>query len=240
MKILTEPAVEHATTPVKIAIVTGLSDPNHCSLSEDQRSLLDSIEVPDEWKVRRNFPFVETSKSDSTAPGIMAASLANARQFIASHRVSFRELAYPHWQALFRSAERFYFVTGSCGIQLLRSIDHNMQQHRFLKHKRIEVLSLGPVSFRSPAIPVQTGQAQAGRLHTLRVQTARGDRDWISGLFYRRVDYPIKGVGHMQYWQNSEVRTLVSRWLSHRISKLSEAEAISLQKSRPQKTSISE
>ncbi len=222
MKLLDQPPVTHSFSPVKIAIVTGLSQPTHCKLSTDQSRLLQSIEAPESWKVYRNFPFVGSpSESNSIekpgTPNLLAASIANGRQFLCSHRASYRRTSAPHWQALLSSTPHVLLILGSCGMQLVNTIDRAA-----LSSVRIEALALGPVSLRTPPFEVET---------------LRGTRDWISGLFYRHVDYPMECVGHMDYWADENVNHMVRHWVSNRISRLSAAEVTTPNvSSRPRKS----
>lgn len=191
-------------TPVKIAVVTGLSDVRHCELAEDQRLLLESIDVPSEWKVMRNFPFV-AARVGTRRSSLLRASLANGYQFLNARRLM--TSAAPHWRALFASTDRLLLLVGSCGYQFVADA------LRFNPGgTAVQVLSLGPVGFR-----------RARRMDSCVVQ---GEGDWISRLFVATADVRLRGVGHMDYWGHEQVREVVRDWVRRKTSESSASAAI--------------
>lgn len=198
MRILDAPPATHPLTPIKVAIVTGLSNPASCELSKAQRRWLSDLDVPDAWKVPRNFPFVETAQAAVGEPSLLSASVANGCQFLRSHRKRYQHRAEPHWEALLSSTKRLFVWAGSCGLQLVNTISKRCRQLA-----TVEVLALGPVSWRHP---------WCANL------TASGSRDWLSRMFVPRTDHAFEGLGHMDYWESTEVQEYSKLWLSSRIS----------------------
>lgn len=231
MKILRNPPATHLFTPVKIAIVTGLSDPCHCRLSPCQWDLLQRLDVPEEWKIYQNFPFVgsetdansppatpqttrertsdySAASSSNTLVSLVRASLANGCQFGESHFAHYRMAAAPHWNALRQSTEQLLLITGSCGLQLAYAGLDALSP----KHAEVRILALGPVAFHRPNCSVTSIQ---------------GTHDYISRIFLRKADQKVKRLAHLEYWQNAEVREMIRRWLFNNISESSAREAIS-------------
>ena len=206
IRILKSKPATHEFTPIKIAIVTGLSDPRCCELSPVQLQFLGEMPAPDAWKVRRNFPFVQTDQTFRPVK-IVSASFANVRQFAISHTSGYRRQAAVHWKAILESTDQLLLITGSCGAELLNTI-----ATVDVKKAKIEVLALGPVSMRRPSQDVTTVQ---------------GSRDLVSKLFFPRVDHRVPSAGHMDYWYNDDVKEIARFWLSSKISELSVQEATS-------------
>lgn len=209
MRILHKPVATHRPSPNKVAIITGLSDPRHCQLSIPQRQLLESLQLPEEWIVWRNFPFVETSAAPQPIP-LLRASLANGSQFLFSRWRAYRRAAQPHWQALLDSTDDLYLITGSCGLQLAHFglVDSKLTAN-------VKIIALGPVALTSVSlakVPVP-------------VVTLRGDRDYLSKFFYRNVDHTIAKASHMDYWYNTDTMERIQQWLYSNISKSSVPEA---------------
>lgn len=186
----------------RVALVTGLSDAGSCELSRDQRSLMDSLELPDEWKVWRNFPFVESRPLRDVS--LARASLANTAQFVAAGLGLLREHRLRHWRALVESTEWLLLITGSCGLELVRDLE------RLEKHRAVAILALGPVAWRRPRVAMEMIQ---------------GERDLVSRLWMGKVGSGGLRAGHMECWSDPQVRELVKRWLCDRISGLPGAAA---------------
>ena len=201
--MLKEPVALHVKTAVKIAIVTGRSDPSSCSLSLEQLDVLKSLDAPDEFKVYCNFPFVRAHRVERV-PNIVRASISNGAQFLESHTATYARRAKPHWQSLLDSCDHLFLVTGSCGIQLVEAGIAGAEPKC-----NVEVLAIGPVGW-------QRSQ--------LRVTTVQGDKDFISRRFYKKVDRVVPGVSHLDYWYNPIVKELIHQWLSIKISRLLEQE----------------
>lgn len=202
MKILQQPPSSYHWLPVRIVIVTGLSNPTTCRLTEHQKSIVTEVEGASDFFVPWNFPFlpdsVLTGSVPRSEPTLLTAAIANGLQFLRSRTEGYRRAAEPHWNAVLNSSGRMILITGSCGIQLaaasgvLRSAAG-----------RIKAIALGPTGGTDAVFPVTTVQ---------------GDRDWISRRWYRQVDHPVPEAGHMDYWEHPEVRERVQSWLRCRIS----------------------
>ncbi len=202
MRILRQPPATYDWKPVRMAIVTGLSNPNSCSLSEDQRSLLTAVSDDENSAVLWNFPFIPDSVP-RTEMSLVQASMANGLQFLRSRTTGYQQLATPHWDALAEATGCLLIVTGSCGIQLLSCWPGAMQR---AAAGRIRALALGPVGSSHPDFPVTLVQ---------------GSQDWISRLWFRKSDHVVNSVNHLDYWKNTESREIVLRWLRDSISELS-------------------
>ena len=202
MKILRQPPATYDWKPVRIAIVTGLSNPESCCLSEDQRSLLNAVSDGQNSAILWNFPFIPDSVP-RTDVRLLQASVANGLQFLRCGTSRYQQLATPHWKALAEATGCLLIVTGSCGIQLLSCWSGVQKQAHA---GRIRALALGPVGSGQPEFPVTVVQ---------------GSHDWISRIWFRNPDHVVNGVGHLDYWKNTQSREIVLRWLRDSISELS-------------------
>jgi len=211
-----EPPSTFERAPIRLAFVSGLSDPRCCRLTEAQQELLDRMATacdrPHELSlVTRNFPFVERGDVDRPEPGLVSASRANAGQYRALRRTAFVDRCLPHWLALRRSSERLRIVTLSCGLELI---------------DRLEARAIGrgesPIDLKIAALgPV------VGRRTPLAPLTICGSRDLLSRWFVPRPDVVVPGIGHLGYVVSPIVEEHLNRWLSDSISESSAPEAIS-------------
>ncbi|MEL6110774.1 MAG: hypothetical protein AAFU85_32615 [Planctomycetota bacterium] len=198
MKLLRHPPTNHETTAYKVAIVTGLSNPRSTDLSPAQHQFLDALPVPDTCKVRCNFPFFPTPKPQHD-PSLIRASLNNTHQFVGSLSRDYKKNAKPHWRALCDSTERLFLITGSCGYQLIDSLETR-------DPSRVHVLALGAVRFG-------TSRWDATKI--------LGRRDWIARWFTPNCDHSIDGLGHLGYWQNPTVLGIATNWVLDNLSESS-------------------
>ena len=196
MKLLGNVPAYHSTTSVKVAIVTGLSDPESTRLSPDQMAFLDAMPMPEECKVRVNFPFLPTRTSDH-APSLAIASWNNGRQFLASQGRHFCDRAKPHWQALCDSTDRLLLVTGSCGHQMIDGI-RDCQNVPAVRVLALGSVRLGRCGFRSTRI--------------------LGRRDWIACWFSPHCEHVLAGVGHLDYWNHETVTGIAANWIRNNLS----------------------
>ncbi len=206
MKILRQAARQYPRTRFKIVIVTGLSDPNSCHLTKTQLSLITLPGLPPDSVVTENFPFVQHHIDTMTGRSLVQASLANGLQFCRTWTAAYRNLAAVHWASLLHSVDHLFVVAGSCGIQLVTSCP-TLQR----APDKVHLFALGPVGTRRPLFP------------TVLLQ---GRRDWLSKIFFPRPDLIVDRVGHLDYWENSQVREFVDQWLRDRISEFSEPAVI--------------
>lgn len=194
--MLSEPPAVHPFTPMKIVLLTGLSDPSTCALSAAQMRFLASLAAPESAKLYWNFPYLASANTRRDPP-LWLASIRNAEQFLRASRREYRE----HWQALASSAESLIVITGSCGLEIF---NHCVAANDPVRH----VFALGPVAWRRPSVP-----------HTL----IRGTRDPFSWAFFRKCDVELSGVGHMNYLDDSRVQRLVNDYLCSSTSPSPEA-----------------
>jgi hypothetical protein len=202
--LVTLPAARHAPAPLKIAIVSGLSDPASCALSELQRAFLDRLDAPRDAIVDRNFPFVD-AVAPRRAPPLWLASLRNLNQFLGASRPSYAAHARRHWRALRDSADALVIITLSCGLEILRHCVEPEDARR-----AIHVLALGPVARALPDLPCTLVQ---------------GTRDPISHLFFRDA-IRIPNVGHLDYFRSNTVLTIANQILCSNTSRSSAADSI--------------
>jgi hypothetical protein len=197
--IVLRPPIEWPHARIRIAWLTGLSDPQRCRLSEAQETFLRRLDAPEACKLYRNFPYLPC-EGEAPPPRLLRASLRDGRQFLAASgwrsktAASYRSAAVAHWQALARSTDRLLILVGSCGLEIVR---------RCLACPAgsiadVRVAALGPVGWARPPC------------EALLVQ---GSRDYISRLFFRRPDVLVPSVGHMDYLSSDRVFDAVNRWI---------------------------
>jgi len=192
--IVLKPPVTHPATKLKVVLLSGLSDPSNCALSGSQRRFLDQLPLPPECKVYANFPYLPTGPDEQASIPIAMASLRNLNQFLGAWRSPYHQSAQAHWAALAMSCERLLVVTISCGLQIL-----NACLTTGIRPASVNVLCLGPVAWRRPAVP-----------HTL----VRGSRDYVVNPWFRAVDVTLPGVGHLDYLKDPSVRRLAELQLA--------------------------
>lgn len=196
MIVTSSPSV-HPWARVKVALMSGQSDPACCALSEEQHEFLNQLRRPGVETVRVNFPYLPVSRSTQRAIPILVASWHNGSQFLGAHRSPYREHAAAHWSALANSCDRLLLITLSCGLQIL-----NTCLSVGVMPCQMEVLALGPVAWRRPPVP-----------HLL----VRGRRDYVCNPWFRVTDHWLPEVGHMNYLQCPEVLDLARERLERLI-----------------------
>ncbi len=191
--IVFQAPVSHPVTPLKVVLLSGLSDPTTCALSPEQVRFLEALEVPESCKLYWNFPYIPCPEKARRAPPLWLASLRNTRQFLEASRLAYRSAARGHWQSLTASTDKLVVITLSCGLEIL-----NQCLSGDGIGSRIHVFALGPVARRAPSVPC-----------TL----VRGARDLLSRCFFRTSDLVVPGVGHMDYLRNNKVLELLNEHL---------------------------
>jgi len=181
-------------TRQKVVLLTGLSDPHSCALSDVQQHFLKSLNVDFESKVFLNFPYLAQFGATQTSPNLIAASWSNGRQFVLASRPRYRQSATAHWDQLVDSCEHLTVITFSCGLEILNSCLVSGRRPDVLR-----LMAIGPVAYRRPVVP-----------HVL----VRGVNDYISRLFFREVDVLLPATGHLDYLQKPELISLVDDWLT--------------------------
>jgi hypothetical protein len=198
--IIYHPPVLLPYTPVKVAFLTGLSNPASCSLSRAYQQFLFHLGCPEAWKIYLNFPYIPSADDteDEEKVSLLNASMANFRQFLGAPSPQYRESAQRHLTSLCASADALFLVVGSCGLEIL-----NQAWTGAIDCDRVRIVALGPVARRRPCASCTLIQ---------------GAHDYISRLFFREVDVVLPNVGHMDYVTDRRVFELVSRSLWHMIS----------------------
>lgn len=183
-------------TPVKIGWLSGVSRPGTNALSDEQRTFVEALPGPPEWKLRTNFPYGapmnEGAERFRPTP-LVLASLVNLARFTAASLPFRSPASLAHWRALRASCDQLLLVTGSCGSQIVTALERPVPATSPLR-----ILSLGPVDWGC-----------AG-LNQTRV---RGARDPVRTPVGRRRDTLVPGVGHMDYARSREVREIAARWV---------------------------
>ena len=200
--LVTRDATRHEWTPMKIAIVSGLSDPSTCALSDSQRDFLNRLDAPASSKIKHNFPYIDT-KQPRRDPHLLIASWRNTTQFFGASRRNYIAHAKRHWRALADSCNALFIITLSCGLEIVRHLIDN-DQH-------VRILALGPVARALPAVPC-----------TL----LRGTRDPISKFFFRDAA-EVKSLGHLDYFRSNDVLSIANEWICSNTSSSSAAVSIS-------------
>lgn len=177
---------------LQVAFITGQSDPGRCALSPIQDAFLSGLAVPDEAKVRQNFPYDE-----GTLPyrdvSLAAASVSNTRHYRQSRRPEFADAYGPPMMRLLDRADQTVLLAGSCGLELLGNLPLPASALA-----RLHVFAYGPVARRAPGCDVC-------------VVRARGD--WVSLWWRGRVDHVVDG-GHLDYLENPQVRALCEAFIA--------------------------
>ncbi len=187
--IISQPPLIHPMTPAKVVLLSGLSDPANCGLSEIQRHFLGSLQIPESWKVYWNFPYVP-GPHRWRPPPLWLASMRNLRQFVLASCPGYRDAARRHWRALADSAGRLLVITLSCGLEIINHCLGPADASRSL-----HILALGPVAWRTPAVA-----------HTL----VQGSQDFVSRLFFRKSQVRVDGIGHLNYLQHERIWNLAN------------------------------
>jgi hypothetical protein len=182
----------HPVTPLKVVLLSGLSDPATCALSPTQAQFLSALEAPESCKVYWNFPYLPCPDRPRREPPLWLASLRNARQFLLASRHAYRAAARRHWQALTASAEEVVVITLSCGLEILNNCLGTGPV------PGIRVVALGPVAWQFPCVPCTLVQ---------------GAHDHVSRSFFKDGDVIVPGVGHMGYLRDHRVLALINERL---------------------------
>lgn len=194
--IVYSPSVEHPHAPLKVVLMSGLSDPTCCALSPVQRRFLDALNLPAESRIDANFPYLPGVRNEQRPISLWIASWNNWNQFRSAARVPYRDHARRHWQALVKSCDRLLVITLSCGLEIL-----NVCLASGEIPAQIDVLALGPVAWKRPPVS-----------HLL----VRGSRDRVLNPAFREVDQVLPGLGHLDYFQSPTVLELAR----HRLERL--------------------
>jgi hypothetical protein len=183
--IVLQPPTLHAWSRLKIVLLSGLSDPTSCALSQTQQEFLRRLVSPSESKVFANFPYHPPDRDTQASVPLLLASWRNLSQFRRAMHSPYREHALQHWQSLVNSCEELFVITLSCGLEIL-----NVCLSTGVRPEKIDVLALGPVARQRPPVP-----------HLL----VRGQRDWIVNPWFREVDLRVPDLGHLDYLKSPRI-----------------------------------
>ncbi|HEV7668442.1 MAG TPA: hypothetical protein VGS22_07960 [Thermoanaerobaculia bacterium] len=179
--------------PLQIAFLTGQSNPGNAALSPLQNTFLDALPVPDEWKVRVNFPYPDIPQTFRRTR-LPIASWNNLALYLRSRLPAFAATYRFPVLAQIERAERTLLLAGSSGLELLFNLHLPAAAL-----SRLHVFAYGPVARRLPDCDCRLVQG----------------RDSISRLFFRG-DVPTTRVecDHLDYLRDSQVLALCVAYLN--------------------------
>jgi hypothetical protein len=184
-RMLETPPAHHLKSKYKIAFLTGLSNPQSCTLSKIQKQFMAALELPEIYKLYLNFPYIPSGGEEREPP--WKASLHNSLQFLTI--TSLRALIHTHLVHLANTTEHLILITGSCGLEIL-----NAGLNDEVTKKILHVYALGPVAQQNPDDSIQYP-----------CTLIQGSSDLISKLFFRNVAIQPSDVNHMNYLESKEV-----------------------------------
>lgn len=184
-------------TTSRLVLLTGQSAFATSRLTPAQTEFLTEVAPPHAEVLKIGFPFHPDFDIDAGTPGIVAASMRNTLQvFWSRYSSTYRETVARALQPLFtNTGDSLYILTGSCGLQLLASAWPLLEKAKTLS---ICVIAIGPAG---PAMP-----------NAIAVQ---GKKDLWSKLLYRGPVTARCNTGHLDYWDSTEVRRIVTELLSN-------------------------
>lgn len=185
-------------TPRLVCLLTGQSSFTSSALPPDKRDFLAAI-APAGWAVLgEGFPWHRRLSPPGPVPGLLAASLRNARQWLwARHHQAYRQILGHILGRLLDGRERLLLVTGSCGIDLLAAGLATLPPP---PAARIDLVALGPAGRMPPP----------GWCARTLILQGRGD-GWSRALWRGPVDHR-PGCGHLDYYTDTETIDLVRRF----------------------------
>lgn len=180
---------------LQIAYITGRSLPGLTELSQVQRMFIRQLARPGRQVVGINFPYIchFEGREPVAPPGLFTASINNSRDYLASRRSPFRNHYHKAVVGLLGQAHHTVFLAGSCGLELFNNLH--------LPPDIIASTSLiayGPVARKRPLCR-----------HIL----IQGNRDWLSRVWFRHVDYSVP-CGHMTYLSRPEMLAICQHFIA--------------------------
>lgn len=169
---------------IKIAFLTGQSNPNSVALSKIQTDFMNSIPINEEWKCYKNFPYTD-GLEDFKPIHLFLASYYNSRQYLLSRTKKKSDYYKELFLKEFHEVENIVLIVGSCGLELFCNMNLSSA---FLE--RISIFAYGPVSRNLPKCK-----------NLLLVQ---GKKDYISRLWKLPIDRYVS-CEHLDYLSNKEV-----------------------------------
>ena len=191
--IIWQPPVNHSYTPIKIAFITGLSNPKSCSLSKIQKQFMSKLELPKNYKLYSNFPYFPTDGEEDEP--LWKASIENVRQYFYCRQPLYQQQLSLHLESLAASCDQMIFLAGSCGLEML-----NVALSGASRQKVVHVFAYAPIAQKYPEYPCTFMQ---------------GSRDYLSKVFFKPLDKPILGLGHMDYLEHPDVFEMIQQGLQH-------------------------
>jgi hypothetical protein len=167
----------------RVLFLTGQSDPRSCALSPSQQAFLDALPVPEEAKLRLNFPYDEALAPYRPVP-LALASARHAVLAVRRYSRAFRERHRPAVLARLASAERTVVLAGSIGLDLLARLELPPEVLA-----RTDVFAYGGMG-RGPAC---------------RVFRVTGRRDHLACWWGADA---VVGAGHLDYLESPDVLRL--------------------------------
>lgn len=182
--------------PLQIAYITGRSRPGYAQLSPVQSAFINQLARPERRLIRLNFPYF--CHADNT-PGIrparlLTASFNNSRDYYTSRYHSFQQRYQSSVAELLAQAKNTVLLAGSCGLELFNNL-----------HLPGELM---------PSTTLIAYGAVARKRPACRHILIQGDRDWLSKIYFRSVDYKVS-CGHMNYLSSPEVFAICERYIAH-------------------------
>lgn len=182
--------------PLQIAYITGRGLPGYAQLSPVQLAFINQLARPGRRLVRLNFPYFCHAENTTgiRPPGLLTASFNNSRDYYTSRYHSFQQCYQSPVADLLAQAANTVLLAGSCGLELFNNL-----------HLPVELMtsttliSYGAVARQRPVCR-----------HIL----IQGDQDWLSKIYFRRVDYKVH-CGHMNYLSSPEVLAICERYIAH-------------------------
>jgi len=182
-----------AATSIRIAFLTGRSDPSRCGLSPVQQGFLDALRAPGREPVDRNFPYAAQRPAHVAVP-LPLAAWRNLGDYIGARRPAFAGRHRAQVAAAFEGDGAVVLLAGSCGLEILSNLHLDA-----LLRARLHVFAYGPVARRAPDVA--------------RLLCVQGRSDWISRAGWRG---PVRRVdgGHMDYLRQPDVLTLCEDFIA--------------------------
>ncbi len=179
--------------PIRIAFLTGRSDPSRCGLSPQQQSFLGALRAPGRACIHRNFPYVAPTSGYAGVP-LPLAAWRNLGDYIGARRPAFAMQHRGPVTAMFEGDGAVVLLAGSCGLELLSNLHLDVSLRA-----RLHVFAYGPVARQAPDVA--------------RLLCVQGRGDWISRVGWHGPVHRVDG-GHMDYLRHPEVRMLCEDFIA--------------------------
>ena len=184
----------------RLCLLTGQSSFATSALPADKRAFLTAVAPSGTEGTMAGFPWHAAFLDEEAVPGLLPASLRNARQWLWARRHDGFGAALSGILALalMRTSERLLVVTGSCGIDLLAQALSRPPPGG----PELWVAGLGPVG-RCP---------QERRIARMRI--IQGQRDSWSRVLWRGRVHDRPDCGHLDYYRNGDAMAATASFLA--------------------------